>query len=490
MKQDPKRSAVLLVVLAAAAGGVPVTAAERPVLEYAWTCTFGGPGEDHLDAVAVDDQGGVFVAGHFDGTVDFDPGPSEDYHTSHGRHDIFITKLNANGGFRWTRTLGGEGDDLACDLAVDNQGNILVTGWFRSTVDFDPTAGVDQHTAYGGYEDVFVTKLLADGSYGWTQTFGGGNSDRGGGVATDSAGNVLVTGSFHNSVDFDPGPGLVLHTSNGGYDIFLSKLSGEGSHLWTRTMGGKASDHGFAVTVDPDGNPVITGTFWHTVDFDPGAGTDEHTDGGGYVTKLNVNGTYAWTRSFGAYKNAAGWGIAAGPDGGVAVAGTFFATANFDKSHGYAYKTSAGGADLYVLKLESDGTLAWVYNAGGWKFDAAYDVAIAPWGDVLATGYYDANADFDPSGSEDIHATRGYRDVFLVRLAGDGTYLETLTLGGTGVDDAGHAIAVSPAGHVLYGGRYESALVDFDPTESADHQPNAGSFDGFVTKLVGPGAAR
>jgi hypothetical protein len=124
--------------------------------------------------------------------------------------------------------MGGASDDSGDSAAVDGGGNVYVTGSFQGTVDFDPGPGTeDNHTSEGDL-DIFLTKINADGTYGWTQTMGGASGDDGLSAAVDGGGNVYVTGSFQGTVDFDPGPGTEdNHISNGGADIFLTKFTME-----------------------------------------------------------------------------------------------------------------------------------------------------------------------------------------------------------------------------------------------------------------------
>ena len=462
-------------------------AADCPDPQYGWTRTIGGSGEDHGDAIAVDDNDNVLIAGHFTGTVDFDPGPGVDNRTSQGRTDVFVTKLDADGSQVWTRIVGGPGTDQAYSLALDPGGNVLITGSFQSTVDFDPTGGVDNHTADGAYEDVFVTKLAADGSYAWTRTLGAGGSDRGWGIAADAAGNVLVTGSFRYTVDFDPTAGVDEHISNGGYDIFALKLASDGSYVWAQTIGSPVNDWGFDVATDSSGNVVFTGGFsgpWHDIDFDPGPGEDIRSGGGAFVTKLLADGSYGWTHSFGTYKIAVGWAVEVDSTGSILLAGSFSGTVDFAAPTGGAVRQVVGSSDIYVTKLNADGSFSWVATAGSVNFDAGYDIAVAPGDDVLVTGYFDRTADFDPTAGQDNHSSKGWRDVFVTRLGSDGSYLWTKTVGGTAFDDAGHAVAASPSGHVLYTGRFESADLDFDPNAGTDQHSSNGSLDIFVTKLL------
>ncbi len=183
--------------------------------DYGWTQTLGGTGFDAAVAVERDGAGNLYVAGFFEGTVDFDPAPDQtELRTAKGSRDAFVTKFSATGKHVWTWTAGGTQADEARDLWWDPAGYVLVTGEYRLTVDFDSDGKGDSHTAEG-LSDVFVTRLVTDGKYQGTRTFGGSKSDSGQGVAVDSQGRAFVVGEFNDAVDFDPtGQGDVL-TSRG-----------------------------------------------------------------------------------------------------------------------------------------------------------------------------------------------------------------------------------------------------------------------------------
>jgi len=87
---------------------------------------------------------------------------------------------------------------------------------------------------------------------------------------------IYVTGSFLDTVDFDPGPGIDNQTSNGIFDCFLSKFDTSGIVLWTNVWGGAGWDKGTGVSIDQAGNVYATGYFSDVVDFDPGPGEDNH----------------------------------------------------------------------------------------------------------------------------------------------------------------------------------------------------------------------
>jgi hypothetical protein len=163
--------------------------------------------------VTTDAAGNVLVGGAFEGSVDFGGGPL----VSAGGYDVFVAKLDPAGNHLWSKHFG-EGGQQACDgVATDASGNVLVIGDFNGPLDFGGGP-----LANAGFDDVFVAKFDPTGNHLWSKRFGDWSEEEGHGVATDAAGNALVTGVFEGTVDFGGGP----LTSAGGHDVFVAKLEG------------------------------------------------------------------------------------------------------------------------------------------------------------------------------------------------------------------------------------------------------------------------
>ena len=131
---------------------------------------------DHGYGVTADDPGNVYVTGSFWSTVDFDPGPGTDEHSSSGWDDAFLSKFDANGDFQWACSWGGGANDHGYGVAIDGSGNVYVTGYFFGTVDFDPGEGEDAHSAFG--LDVVLSKFDSNGNFQWARTWGGAGDGR------------------------------------------------------------------------------------------------------------------------------------------------------------------------------------------------------------------------------------------------------------------------------------------------------------------------
>ncbi len=330
-----------------------------PAGNFQWVRTWGGGSifKDSGYGVAIDGSGNVYVTGAFWDTVDFDPGPGVDEHTAQVDGRIFLSKFNPAGTFQWARTWGGIIEDIGYGVATDGSGNTYITGNFRYTVDFDPGFGLDEHTS-NGQADIFLSKFDPNGDFQWVCTWGGSDFDWGYGVAIDESGNAYVTGCFKEAVDFDPNPGVDEHTSNGDYDIFLSKFDSAGVFQWARTWGGNNADKGYDIVTYGSGNAYVTGKFSGTFDFDPGPGVDEHTLYGFsdiFLSKFDSNGDFQWACTWGGDYGDAGYGVTIDGNGNAYVAGFFQDTTDFDPGPGIDEHTSNGEYDVFLSKFPPDG---------------------------------------------------------------------------------------------------------------------------------------
>lgn len=212
--------------------------------KFEWAKRIGGPGYDQDIRIAKNVHGNVHFIGSFEGTIDFDPGAGISNLTSVGLLDVFILKLDSIGNFLWAKRIGGLGNDSGVNIAVDSLGNIYTFGHFTGTADFDPGAGTSNVTSIGG-TDIFVSKLDPDGTLLWVKSFGGSNYDLSSSIAIDDLGNIYMTGTFTETVDFDPGGGVSTLTSEGANDRFILKLG-------TLSLNILAYNYGNAISVYPN----------------------------------------------------------------------------------------------------------------------------------------------------------------------------------------------------------------------------------------------
>jgi len=259
--------------------------------DFQWVRTWGYVQTSNL-GVCLDKSNNIFTTGYFSYTVDFDPGPGIDEHTSPGERSAFLSKFDSNGDFQWARTWGGEECAGAC-IAADSTNSIYVGGWFTGQTDFDPVGGGNVYS--NGEYDMFVTKHNSDGEFQYVLALGSDLYDLVNSLATDGFNNVYITGFFDGTIDFDLGPGVDERTPNKNVDAFLWKVDNSGYHLWVRTWGDTAIDVGLGVAADSPGNAFVSGEFMGICDFDPGPGVDQHSaqaQGDAFLVKYPPDGNW------------------------------------------------------------------------------------------------------------------------------------------------------------------------------------------------------
>ncbi len=465
-----------------------VTITITPFGSSGWARTWGGTEYDYCNGVTTDSEGSVYAGGRFMGTdVNFDPG-GLDLHSSNGENDIFLSKFDASGDFQWALTWGGINNDYCNSIAADGLDNIYVTGCFDGAdVNFNP-AGSDLHSSNGS-ADIFLCKFDSSGGFQWARTWGGDNYDEGYGVAAVVTGGIYVTGWYWGTdINFDPG-GTDLHSSNGQWDVFVSKFDSSGDFQWARTWGGAGVDTGWDVcATGVFGAVYVTGDFnGENVNLNPD-GSDLHSAVGLsdiFVSKFNSSGNFQWARTWGGVALDAGYGVAADGSGNVYSTGGFAGeNVNFNPA-GTNLHSSNGGSDIYVSKFNSSGVFQWARTWGATGNDAGYGVADDISGDICISGsFLGTNVNFYPGGWEP-HTSNGGADVFLSRFNSIGNFQWARTWGGP-AQDVGWAVAVDNSGNACVAGIFRGLDVDFSPDGVDLHSSNGGS-DMFLSKYLPDG---
>lgn len=306
------------------------------------------------------------------------------------------------------------------------------------------------------------------------------------GVTTDASGNVFTTGSFDNTTDFDPGPGVLNLTATGSVsDIYLSKLNANGDLAWAFSLGCVTSGAGTGIATDAAGNVYVAGYFSGTVDFDPGPGTTNLTAGGRFLCKYDTNGNLIWALAL-ASTLSVDLTMAVDAADNLYLAGGFSGTADFDPGAGTFNMTSAGSTDIFILKLSSAGNFIWARRMGSTLLDRANALALDVSGNVHITGTFNGTVDFDPGAGTANLTSAGATDAFILKLDNAGNYLWARRVGGTSAFDTGNGIALDSDDNVLITGRFDGT-VDFDPGAAVNNLTSVGGGDAFVLKLNSAG---
>jgi hypothetical protein len=309
--------------------------------------------------IVVDGSGCAYVSGYTSsGNFPTTPGAFQRYRKGHG--DAFITKFNSAGtGLIFSTLLGGNtggnGDDGAGGIAVDNAGAVYVTG-DAGTTDFPTTAGAYDTIYNGGTRDVFISKINASGTGLVYSTYLGSLGEESvWGIAIDRGGHAYVVGEAFTS-GFPTTAGVFDTTYNGGVsDVFVSKINAAGSALnYSTYLGGSQQDCGWAIAVDAGGNACVTGqTASPNFPVTPDAYDATYNNNlDAFVFRLNFNGTaLLYSTYLGGYNDDCGWSIAMDAAGGSYLTGKTYSD-NFPATTG-AYDTDLGYVDAFVAKISS-----------------------------------------------------------------------------------------------------------------------------------------
>jgi len=375
--------------------------------------------------LGVASNGAVYVAGDFKGTVDFDPGAGTSNLSStvgmtsggvmYSTSDIYMLKLSPAGAFAWARRVGGTFDESFGDLAVDASNNMLVSGLFAGTVDFNPSPMnlllssplMEGHSMHGD----FALKLAADATFRFAVTSGDMAVDIPTRIDTDAGGNVfLATASFDEAF-----------TSS----TRLRKLSAIGATVWDESfspvppLGDGSLVVPASLAVDGSGNPVVALMFGGAVDLDPGAGSvvrNPEADGlfRLAVTKFNGgNGAYLWDRTSTVNAASSFAGLAADAAGNVLFAITAPALDGLNQPISRSLLTQYDAPSSVV---GSTGDTWWAAANTGAAFEARPLAAWMPAGGLTNV----TTADVDGDGDGDV-----------VGRAGNGTWWVGRNDGGT-----------------------------------------------------------
>lgn len=442
---------------------LPADPGDRKKGAHQWSVRMGGPAAESGRAVAVDPKGNVYLTGLFRETVDFGDGVPL---TADGV-DGFVARYAEGGKLRWVKRLGGKQDDIADAVAVDPQGNVVVTGSFSFSLEVG-----DGKLESKGADDLFVVKLDPDGKRVWGKRLGGNDVDAGQELAIDAKGNIAVIGVYSQDVEV----GKETLYGVGDTDILLTVLSPEGHVLWSRGWASMGADEGRAVGFDAQGNLYVLAEFSREVDFGGGplksAGNRDLV-----LMKLDPLGVHLWSRRFGGQLDELGQGLAVDPSGSVVIVGSFDDV--LDLGDGAPMRT-AGRSDVFVAKFDPDGKTAWARQLGDKDEDIGASVATDPYGNVYAAGWFWRELVL----GADKHKSAGKKDMFLLALKPNGDPLWSRTFGSK-EDDYARGLAVHASALYLTGTFHLGInLGGTDLTAAAAPKAPLPLGDAFVAKFA------
>lgn len=324
---------------------------------------------------------------------------------------------------------------------------------------------------------------------GWTRTFGGDEQDWPREVAATHDGSVIVSGTFAGTVDFDPGSGEQLRTSEGDRDLFVVMLNRDGDFQWVQTIGlGPTLDVGVSMVVGSEGEIVLAGQYAGTVDFDPHPIDEALRTSAGehdlFILSLDRSGGYRWVQTLGGSGDESATDVSVTLDGELLVAGQCSGIVDLDPSSvGENLLGSPEKLASFVLKLSiHDGALLW-WTTLAYGLDGRVNSLVPlEGGEIVCSGRFEESIEFidHETGEWEIHEAVGERDVFVLYLDENGAIEWIRTFGQSGEDWATSAI-VTDDGTILITGHFEHGF-NFGPDLMDDHEA-MGCWDAFILAL-------
>ena len=328
---------------------------------FIWMKNGGGHQNDEGWRIVADQRGNVYTAGFSKGLAIFDQDT-----TKGGRN--YLVKYNAAGQVQWLKDYNLEIDGLA----VDSEGNLLVTGvfWFDTPFEGDTLRFVKE-------ADVFLAKFDSNGTLLWKTYFGSDTYEYAYGIGIDSKDNVYIGGYFYDSLVIGTD---TLNAPNDA-DVYIAKFDKNGNYLRSKQLGYLNSDGFETLTVDSEDNLIVCGNYFGFTLLDTMSVYANNSSYNDYVAKFDSNMNILWAHTH----NGNITGVAIGKDDEILTSTFFYSKLYYWGSN---YVNSYGDYDIVTFSYSKDGSLNYIMQSGGTKEDRANDIAAHPNGDYYITGEY------------------------------------------------------------------------------------------------------
>ena len=452
-----------------------------------WAQRLGNTQSDKVTSIKTDTSGNVFIAGYFSNSITLGTnGLVLNFTANAYSKEAFVAKLDSNGYCLWARSGGQYFDDRVLGMAIDQEGNSVITGTYWTTGSgFNMGPIMIDGSTLGWGDNCFLVKHDPDGNALWgafvTSESG---DDQGLDVAISSDGNIYVVGFMTASTLYCNG--TTVTATNPNTDVFphcywLAKVSPSGVFQWARTFGNlpwdsahaKYVERDIAVSVDDIGGVYVTGGFDRT---NRHFGTETFDTYGGFdifAMKYDTDGNFQWAKHGGSDKDDWSSGISADKNGHVYITGEHrdslimdsVVVKNFDKR------------DVFVIKMDaSTGTPIWGKRAGSdLGGERGNDIIADTMCNIYVAGDINEGASF---GSSITTPMGNMGQAFVAKISPDGDWQWVVTGGETGDEDRGNAIAMGKGNQVYTAGYFRNSA-----TYGGDSFTSAGSSDGFFAKI-------
>lgn len=394
--------------------------------------TFGGSKNESAQSITKTQDGGYAILGYVqsnDGDV---------INKTNNSFDYWLLKFDSSNNLQWQKTYGGTDDDRGTDIIQTADKGFAILGYSKSN-DGDVSEN-------NGFEDFWISKLDTFGNITWEKSFGFSGADNGFSLTQTNDGGFLLTGVLDVSASGGQGNSKSLTAKrHAGGNYWVIKLNAFGEKQWSKFFGGTFTDSSYdAIQVENNNYIIIGSSDSNDVDITGNKGTYDF-----WILKLSEEGNLIWEKSFGGTEIDEARGVIESSDGNYVIVGD-------TRSNNFDVLQNNGTADLWVIKIATDGNLIWEKSFGGSGFDVGRSINRTQDNGFIISGS-------SRSADADVSINHGQNDAWILKIDTNANLEWQKTIGGTDIDFAYDAVELNDGSVIAVG---ESNSNNFDIPEN------------------------
>lgn len=403
-----------------------------------------------------------------------------------GNPNGFVAKYNSSGTAQWGILLKNYMGGQVTSAATDNSINLYITGEFTDSIELNPkgtSAFIQTMTAYQGAKNFYVAKYNTSGVIQWSNFMQSSGEWDARGIAVDASMNVYVTGSGYGNLVNNMATDSAVDMTFATEMPFVVKFNSSGVYdkvVILRTAADNLGAKAYGISLGADGNIVVCGSTEDTLTLAGSPKIPDLTNSKAdiFVAKFNPQLNGIWGTLMGGEDEDEALAISIDDSSKIWVVGSM----QNSFTVGTDNLTSNGGKDIFVAKVDSNGTPMGAFNIGGASNDLALGLVLdnnyAPW----VTGVFSGSAvDFDPgSGTNNLNGGTN-EEAFLANYSRQGGFQNAMSIGdGNTSSDRGHSLAFKGSSDLYCAGYFSSSNAEFNPNGTSLKFNNIGDRDAFV----------
>ncbi|TYB79909.1 hypothetical protein ES674_03935 [Bizionia myxarmorum] len=352
-------------------------------------------------------------------------------------YDFWVLKYSATHSLQWSKTYGGSGDDRGEKIIQTQDGGFVILG-YSDSADGDLTDNA-------GAQDYWLAKLDSNGNLLWQKSFGYLGADRGKSVLETTDGGYFLTGILDVTASGGAGNTRDASSRHAGGDYWALKLDSQGTIDWSKYYGGSFTDTPFDAIETADSGYIIVGSS----DSDDVDIANNIGDYDFWVVKISNSGAIIWEKNFGGTQIDEARGIINSADGNFLIIGD-------TRSNDIQVSNNLGAADLWLIKISSEGNLLWEKTYGGSNFDVGRSISKGNKNTFILSGS-------SRSANGNLNSNKGQNDAWFLKIDANGTVIKQKSVGGSAIDYCYNAIELNDDTIIAVG---ESSSSDGDILEN------------------------